>query len=242
MPYKNHDDLLASRSRYREKYRERIRIESLEYSRTERGRRNIAARKVIYDARPDVIAKRLAHSMRLAEWALTTRSEKRRAYASTPEARAKNLASNRIRRQKMTSEQKEMELLKRRKAYDKVDGAARSRRWYALNKEKAKDSAKAWLKAHPEAKRINKLNRKMRKRVNGGGLSSGVVKRLLESQRGVCVVCLEKLTDYHIDHNIPLALGGEHKEHNVQLLCPQCNMEKGAKHPTDFMQERGFLI
>ena len=41
---------------------------------------------------------------------------------------------------------------------------------------------------------------------------------------------------------MPLARGGKHEASNLQLLCPPCNMSKNAKHPIDFMQQRGFLL
>lgn len=40
---------------------------------------------------------------------------------------------------------------------------------------------------------------------------------------------------------MPIARGGSNTDDNVQLLCPACNLKKSAKHPVDFMQERGFL-
>lgn len=36
--------------------------------------------------------------------------------------------------------------------------------------------------------------------------------------------------------------GGANDKSNIQLLCPHCNLSKGAKHPVDFMQERGMLL
>jgi 5-methylcytosine-specific restriction endonuclease McrA len=45
-----------------------------------------------------------------------------------------------------------------------------------------------------------------------------------------------------MDHIIPLALGGTNTDDNIQLLRAKCNKQKGAKHPIDFMQQRGFLL
>ena len=41
---------------------------------------------------------------------------------------------------------------------------------------------------------------------------------------------------------MPIALGGKNVDDNVQLLCAACNLSKQAKHPVDFMQQRGFLL
>ena len=101
---------------------------------------------------------------------------------------------------------------------------------------------RAYFKAHPEMRRRHSANREAQKRGSGGKLSRGIYKRLLELQRGLCVVCRIRLDKYHLDHIIPLAAGGEHSDKNVQLLCPLCNLSKSAKHPVDFMQSRGFLL
>jgi len=33
----------------------------------------------------------------------------------------------------------------------------------------------------------------------------------------------------HIDHIIPVALGGKSKRHNIQFLCAECNLKKSKK-------------
>ena len=40
---------------------------------------------------------------------------------------------------------------------------------------------------------------------------------------------------YHVDHITSLARGGENKDENIQLLCPKCNLSKGAKGPLEFL-------
>jgi len=145
-----------------------------------------------------------------------------------------------------------------------------SRAWYLKNKERVIAAARQWEKENPERKkasrekcienkrafdrayrlnnpetmRVHSQNRKARKRSSGGRLSVGIVKKLIALQKGKCASCKEMLakTGHHVDHIIPLAIGGEHSDSNVQLLCPTCNMSKGAKHPVDFMQSRGFLL
>ena len=36
---------------------------------------------------------------------------------------------------------------------------------------------------------------------------------------------------YHVDHRMPLSLGGSNYPDNLQLLCPTCNLSKSATHP-----------
>jgi 5-methylcytosine-specific restriction endonuclease McrA len=46
----------------------------------------------------------------------------------------------------------------------------------------------------------------------------------------------------HVDHILPLALGGDNRRKNIQLLCPTCNLSKGAHHPIDHAQRNGLLL
>ena len=76
-----------------------------------------------------------------------------------------------------------------------------------------------------------------------GRLPRGTIQRIGRAQRWKCAVCTVDIKrTYHVDHVMPLAKGGEHAPHNLQLLCPSCNVRKSAKHPIDFMQSRGFLL
>lgn len=76
-----------------------------------------------------------------------------------------------------------------------------------------------------------------------GRLPAGVVLELFQSQSGKCAACNKSLKlGYHVDHIMPLALGGGHEKLNLQLLCPPCNLKKSSKHPIDFMQSMGKLL
>lgn len=121
----------------------------------------------------------------------------------------------------------------------------RSRLYYKAFPEKAAESRNKY-RASPEYRAINQncmARRKRRISSNSGTLSRGIAKRLMVSQKGKCACCGAKLgDDYHLDHIIPLALGGAHEDSNIQLLRSRCNLQKHAKHPIDFMQQRGFLL
>lgn len=66
---------------------------------------------------------------------------------------------------------------------------------------------------------------------------------LIVYQKGRCANCGIYLRGYfHLDHIIPLAKGGTNNRRNLQLLCQQCNLSKGAKHPVEFAIENGRLI
>ena len=115
--------------------------------------------------------------------------------------------------------------------------------WRAANLDKNRASAAAWAKANSESRRIHRQNREARKRENGGTLSKGLARRLFVLQRGKCPCCNLPLgTDYHLDHIIPISMGGPNIDANIQLLRQSCNKQKHAKHPVEFMQQRGFLL
>lgn len=114
--------------------------------------------------------------------------------------------------------------------------------WIAENKEKIKLSHAAWISANLEKCRVYNSNRRA-KTSTEGKLSPNIKEKLFRLQKGKCPCCGNSLgDDYHIDHIIPLALGGSNTDDNIQLLRSKCNLQKHAKHPIDFMQQRGFLL
>lgn len=119
----------------------------------------------------------------------------------------------------------------------------RRRKYYEANREKVGEQQRKWAEANPEKVKSNNRNRRARKKGNGGKLSSNIVQTLMVLQKGKCACCNKSLKDgYHLDHSVPLALGGMNDDSNVQLLTPKCNLSKGAKHPIDFMRAKGRLI
>lgn len=109
--------------------------------------------------------------------------------------------------------------------------------------EEVKAEQKKWNDAHPENRKANKHKHRARLKNAEGSFTADDIKLLLKRQHGNCVVCGKNIKKkYHIDHVMPLARGGSNKPSNLQLLCPDCNFRKNAKHPIDFMQEEGFLL
>ena len=115
--------------------------------------------------------------------------------------------------------------------------------YYQAHKERFADKNAKWGKANPEAVRIISHTYRAKKRANGGKLSKGLSAKLFKLQRGLCPCCQQPLgADFHLDHIMPLSLGGMNIDSNIQLLRQSCNQQKSAKHPVEFMQSRGFLI
>ena len=119
---------------------------------------------------------------------------------------------------------------------------ARNDKWTAKNRDKVNARTARWVRANPHKRRAKEHNRRVRKR-SGGKLSPNIELKLMKAQRGKCVCCKKSLKDErHLDHIMPLSLGGLNVDANIQLLCPPCNLRKNAKHPIDFMQSMGLLL
>ena len=109
------------------------------------------------------------------------------------------------------------------------------RAWYAKNKDKHSER----IRRH-RAKNHAKVREAERQKENArrgaiGKLSKGIESDLFRSQSGLCVCCDRPLgSNYHLDHIMPLALGGTNTDDNVQLLRAECNLRKGAMHPDEW--------
>lgn len=164
------------------------------------------------------------------------------------ERQRESYARNRVKANTRTAEyykQNKERILKQQADSYQVNKArkiATNLRWSQANGEKSRSIKAAWSARNKDYIR-EKTARRRATLKSSGELSRGAVKRLHLHQKGKCVCCGAPLgNDYHLDHIIPLALGGKNEDSNIQLLTAQCNLKKGAKHPIDYMQERGFLL
>ena len=65
---------------------------------------------------------------------------------------------------------------------------------------------------------------------------------LFAAQGGKCVYCRCDLDDTaHVDHRMPLSLGGTNTDDNVQLLCAWCNNSKHNTHPDVYEARIGYV-
>lgn len=118
-----------------------------------------------------------------------------------------------------------------------------SRAYYRANRETCLAKGRVLQKRHYEANKdqyyTRSANRRAAKSGAKGTLSRGIRKALFAAQDGRCVYCRCVLpSSAHLDHIVPLAKGGSHTDENVQLLCPDCNLSKGAKLPEEFLEYR----
>lgn len=120
---------------------------------------------------------------------------------------------------------------------------AAKQKWYASKPERAIQIAVDWQKRNPEKRRASIRNRQARKRQAEGSHTAGEITAMLERQKWKCVACGVSIKEKrHIDHIIPLILGGTNYISNLQGLCPRCNQSKNGKHPDVWARERGLLI
>lgn len=134
---------------------------------------------------------------------------------------------------------------------------ARNAKWRADNAEKVSAigeryrienrdyvlaSKRAWAKRNPEAIKAKENARRALEISAEGRYCKADVLQKLEAQDFKCVYCFCELMDvsYHVDHIMPLSLGGSNWPDNIQCLCPTCNLRKGAKHPDDWHKEIGY--
>lgn len=131
--------------------------------------------------------------------------------------------------------------------------------WVAANKERVSETKRRYAERHPDRRKASKAawqssnadrmlahghNRRAKIRAIGGKLSHDIRSRLMALQNSKCACCKGDLkkSKPHIDHVMPIALGGSNTDENVQILCARCNQSKNAKHPVEFMQSRGYLL
>lgn len=108
--------------------------------------------------------------------------------------------------------------------------AATKRRW--IESGKANALLRKYRKENPDKIREFTIRRAGRKI---GKLPYGTIPAIRQAQGNICAicgVCIAKKS--HVDHIMPLALGGRHEPGNIQLLCPPCNLRKSNKHPDAF--------
>lgn len=111
-----------------------------------------------------------------------------------------------------------------------------SREWYRERtateegRKRALDQRRAWAAANREKVRANNHIQKA-KRADAPVIDRVYRAVVWERDEGTCQLCGKPADpeDWHLDHVIPLAKGGEHSYDNVAVSHPLCNLRKGTK-------------
>ena len=107
----------------------------------------------------------------------------------------------------------------------------------------SRPSATEWARKNPEKIAEYRRNRRAKIANADGYHTKDDILKILERQKFKCNNCRVSLRKgYHVDHVMPIALGGSNWPKNLQCLCQLCNNKKHAKHPIDWAKENGRLV
>jgi 5-methylcytosine-specific restriction endonuclease McrA len=119
----------------------------------------------------------------------------------------------------------------------------RAAKWNRENSDRHNEIGSQWSRNNREKTRLYWQNRRARIKASGGRVSHEELVALREKQRDKCAACQSRLgTKLHLDHVMPLILGGRHEIDNIQLLCRSCNSSKGGMHPEKWAHRIGRLF
>ena len=107
--------------------------------------------------------------------------------------------------------------------------------WRSLNPE----ANSAQRKRDLPAQRRSDAKRRMAVMNSHGKAAKADILAIKEIQGGRCAYCGSQ-ESLHVDHKVPLSIGGHHVEANLQWLCGRCNVRKGAKTDTEYRKENGI--
>ena len=186
---------------------------------------------------------RLAQNQR---WAEANREKKAASYASWRERNRDHVKAKQAEyHAEWYSRNREAKLAQNKAYIEENPQVARraAAKWRAKNPEKAASYAKEWYSC-PENSAAHSNKRRALKKAAGGSHTAADLKAILSAQGHRCAYCRADLRrkKKHLDHIMPLALGGSNDRTNLQYLCAHCNLSKGAKDPIVFAQERGLLL
>lgn len=100
----------------------------------------------------------------------------------------------------------------------------------AANKERLNEETRRWKKNNMERVLASVRTRKALKRGVRGKHTASDIANLLIKQSWKCALCgVDVSKKRHVDHIVPLCAGGSNEAHNLQILCPTCNLSKGRK-------------
>lgn len=193
---------------------------------------------------------------RSAEWAKNNRERSRQIKARYEAANRENVRA-RLAQYRAQNPEKLREKNQKYRAENPEKIAALNQRYVAEGKkrewsaeyrerhpEQARASTNKWRTSNPEKHAAKERRRRARTRGVDGSHTADDIVAIYQRQKGRCLNCTGDLSEsgYHVDHIEPLVRGGSNGPENLQLLCPPCNLSKGAKCPIEWAQENGRLL
>ena len=99
-------------------------------------------------------------------------------------------------------------------------------------RERDRNALQKWRVQNRESVRVHNAHYLIRKKNAEGAYNKADIRNILISQNNKCNGCgVDISNNYHVDHIMPLLLGGSNWPENLQCLCPSCNSSKKAIHP-----------
>jgi len=142
---------------------------------------------------------------------------------------------------------KNMLRINEQRAKYRAESKEKRANYYELNKARIRKQASEYYEQNKEKYNARDRGRRARVKNAEGNHTSDDVISIFVAQRGLCANCKTKLfksgkQKYHVDHIMPLALGGSNWPSNLQCLCPPCNHSKAAKSPEAWAKQQGKLL
>jgi len=164
-----------------------------------------------------------------------------------------NIKQNENRNEKLEA-YKETRRIYTEKNIDKIRNYSSNymKKWNKENNDKRNEYARNYYHSNQcnvkEKNKVTNIKRRALKHTNSDEtINFKALELLKEKQKHKCYYCNSKL-DFknknmaHLDHYIPLALGGIHSINNVVWSCKKCNLSKGKVNPFDFANKLGRLF
>jgi 5-methylcytosine-specific restriction endonuclease McrA len=164
-------------------------------------------------------------------WAQANR-EKRAEYNRRYRAANREKHAENVRRWRQANPEKDAAIARRYREANRDRSAERTRRYYEANREERLEYNRRYREANREkaAKKSVEYARQRRARkaaVLNIPFTTGQLAQRMSYWGNQCWMCGGPFE--HVDHVIPLALGGPHVLANLRPACASCNTSKGAK-------------
>lgn len=119
-----------------------------------------------------------------------------------------------------------------RAAYHKEQAAL----YYDAHRDEIIKKNSEYQKRNLDKARVRNQKRRSKRNGEDGEHTLDEIEFIMEMQNHKCVSCGVHLdeTNKHLDHILPLTLGGSNEAKNLQWLCKFCNICKSASHPDDW--------